>query len=33
MRPGHFLPPLLLRSQFETLESPDPDEHASPAES
>jgi carbohydrate kinase (thermoresistant glucokinase family) len=27
-REHHFMPPALLRSQFETLEEPDPDEHA-----
>lgn len=27
-RRGHFMPASLLRSQFDTLEAPDPDEHA-----
>lgn len=27
-RPGHFMPASLVRSQFETLEEPDPDERA-----
>ncbi|RTL51930.1 MAG: gluconokinase [Bradyrhizobiaceae bacterium] len=27
-RKGHFMPPSLLNSQFETLEEPSPDEHA-----
>jgi carbohydrate kinase (thermoresistant glucokinase family) len=27
-RPGHFMPPSLLDSQFEALEPPGPDEHA-----
>jgi gluconokinase len=27
-RHGHFMPPILLDSQFATLERPDPDEHA-----
>jgi gluconokinase len=25
-RPGHFMPPALLQSQFDTLEEPGPDE-------